>query len=131
MGLMIINGATAGGFSPISVFGSIVNGVVEREALAEDALLLFASSFIFNFLLSIVVFFMFGGRKLLSRRVEPGETPEAESMKRFEREQEDKAAKAPAGRPPVAGGAVTADAEVPELDRDKILTLIGIGEPRC
>src|SRR5918997_881940 len=37
MGLMVINGATAGGFSPISVFGSIVNGVVEREDLAEDA----------------------------------------------------------------------------------------------
>jgi hypothetical protein len=51
---------------------------------------------------------MFGGRKLLSRRVEPGETLEAESMKRFEREQEDKAAKAPARRPPVAGGAVGA-----------------------
>ena len=55
MGLMIINGATAGGFSPISVFGSIVNGVVEREALAENAMLLFVSSFVFNFVLSVVV----------------------------------------------------------------------------
>jgi di/tricarboxylate transporter len=125
MGLMIINGATAGGFSPISVFGSIVNGVVEREDLAENALLLFVSSFVFNFLLSVVVFFIFGGRELLKRRVDPGETPEGESMRRFEREQQDKAATAPANRPPVAGGeAVTA--EVPELDRDKILTLIGI-----
>jgi di/tricarboxylate transporter len=125
MGLMIINGATAGGFSPISVFGSIVNGVVEREDLAENALLLFVSSFLFNFLLSVVVFFIFGGRELLKRRVEPGETPEGESMRRFEREQQEKAASAPASRPPVAGGeAVTA--EVPELDRDKILTLIGI-----
>jgi hypothetical protein len=44
MGLMVINGATAGGFSPISVFGSIVNGVVEREALAENAMLLFSTS---------------------------------------------------------------------------------------
>jgi hypothetical protein len=44
MGLFVINGATAGGFSPISVFGSIVNGVVEREDLAENATLLFASS---------------------------------------------------------------------------------------
>src|SRR5688500_3583906 len=125
MGLMIINGATAGGFSPISVFGSIVNGVVEREDLAENALLLFASSFVFNFLLSIVVFFMFGGRELISRRVEPGEAPQGESTGRFDREQQAKAATA--SRPPVAGGAATATAEVPELDRDKILTLIGIG----
>ena len=36
MGLMVINGATAGGFSPISVFGSIVNGVVERNDLAGE-----------------------------------------------------------------------------------------------
>ena len=36
MGLLIINGATAGGFSPISVFGTIVNGVVERNDLAEN-----------------------------------------------------------------------------------------------
>jgi di/tricarboxylate transporter len=125
MGLMIINGATAGGFSPISVFGSIVNGVVEREALAENSLLLFASSFIFNFLLSIVVFFLFGGRELLKRRVEPGETPEGESMRRFVREKEDQAKTA--GRPPVAGGAAATTAEVPELDRDRILTLVGIG----
>ena len=27
MGLMIINGATAGGFSPLSIFGTITNGV--------------------------------------------------------------------------------------------------------
>ena len=127
MGLMIINGATAGGFSPISVFGSIVNGVVERNDLAENAMLLFASSFVFNFLLSVVVFFLFGGRELLSRRVEPGETPEGESMRRFEREQQEKAATASPDRPPVAGGAATAAAEVPDLDRDKILTLIGIG----
>ncbi len=43
VGLMIINGATTGGFSPISVFGSIVNGVVERNDLEENALLLLAT----------------------------------------------------------------------------------------
>ncbi len=58
---------TAGGFSPISVFGSIVNGVVERNDLAENATLLFASSFIFNLLLSVVVFFLFGGRRRRTR----------------------------------------------------------------
>ena len=125
MGLLIINGATAGGFSPISVFGSIVNGVVERNALAENAMLLFASSFVFNALLSIVVFFMFGGRELLRRPpVVPGGD---ESTGRFERRKEEEAAVA-GSRPPMAGGSTaTADAgELPSLDRDKVLTLIGI-----
>ena len=122
MGLMIINGATAGGFSPISVFGSIVNGVVEREALDENAMLLFVSSFLFNFALSVVVFFLFGGRKLLNKRVETDE-----SSGRFERRKQEEAAAA-GSRPPMAGGsATTFDAgEMPELDRDKIFTLIGI-----
>jgi Na+/H+ antiporter NhaD/arsenite permease-like protein len=127
MGLFVINGATAGGFSPISVFGSIVNGVVEREDLAENAMLLFASSFIFNFLLCFVVFFLFGGRKLIGHRVEPGETvDDDERAGRFEREVQERE-DAGTGPKPIAGGAATtAPAEVPELDRDKILTLIGI-----
>jgi di/tricarboxylate transporter len=128
MGLFVINGATAGGFSPISVFGSIVNGVVEREDLAENAMLLFASSFVFNFLLCIVVFFMFGGRKLLGHRVEPGETVDDDGgpTGRFERKVREEE-KAGTGPKPIAGGAATtAPAEVPELDRDKILTLVGI-----
>ena len=125
MGLLIINGATAGGFSPISVFGSIVNGVVERNALAENPMLLFASSFVFNALLSVVVFLMFGGRELLRRPavVAGGD----ESTGRFERRKEEE--KATSGsQPPMAGGSTaTADSgELPELNRDKVLTLIGI-----
>jgi di/tricarboxylate transporter len=121
MGLMVINGATAGGFSPISVFGSIVNGVVENEELAENATLLFVSSFLFNLALSVVVFFLFGGRRLLHKRVETGET-----AGRFERRKEEDAART--GERPMAGGsATTFDAdEMPELDRDKVATLIGI-----
>ncbi len=124
MGLMVINGATAGGFSPISVFGSIVNGVVEREALAENAMLLFVSSFVFNAILSVIVFFLFGGRELLRR---PKVTPGDESSGRFERRKREEAA-ASSGPPPMAGASTaTADAgEMPELDRDKVLTLIGI-----
>ena len=127
MGLFVINGATAGGFSPISVFGSIVNGVVEREDLAENAMLLFASSFIFNLLLCFVVFFLFGGRKLLGHRVEPGDDVD-EARHRALRARGPEREKAGTGPKPIAGGATTtADAEpVPELDRDKILTLVGI-----
>jgi di/tricarboxylate transporter len=119
MGLFIINGASAGGFSPISVFGSIVNGVVERNGLAENATLLFASSFFFNLLLCVVVFMLFGGRDLLRRRVAI-DTPTG----RFARDVREHAG-ATGGRPPIAGGAALAD-EVPTLDRDKVLTLVGI-----
>ncbi len=70
MGLLVVNGATAGGFSPISIFGSIVNGVVESNGLQSNPTLLFFSSLIFNTLLSVVVFFMFGGRELMNRRLD-------------------------------------------------------------
>ncbi|MFL6119248.1 SLC13 family permease [Actinophytocola sp.] len=71
MGLLIINGASAGGFSPIGVFGVITNGVVDHEHLASDPGLLWASSFLFNAALSVVVFVLFGGRDLVRRRVDP------------------------------------------------------------
>ena len=125
MGLLIINGATAGGFSPISVFGSIVNGVVERNALAENATLLFVSSFVFNLLLSVVVFFLFGGRELLGRRqAMPGDD---DATGRFERRVQEEATTG-GGPPPVAGGsaATMGAGEMPSLDRDKTLTLVGI-----
>ncbi|MGD6747867.1 SLC13 family permease [Streptomyces sp. BH106] len=70
MGLLIINGASAGGFSPISIFGTITNGVVQREDLPGSEGMLFLTSFLFNLALSVVVFFLFGGRKLLGRRAE-------------------------------------------------------------
>ena len=124
MGLFVINGATAGGFSPISVFGSIVNGVVERNELAENATLLFVSSFLFNLALTVVVFLIFGGRELMHRRVEVGDDA---GTARFERRKQEEAAAA-GDRPPMAGGSATTfdAAEMPPLDRDKILTLIGI-----
>ncbi|MFJ1915621.1 SLC13 family permease [Streptomyces sp. NPDC088147] len=68
MGLLIINGASAGGFSPISVFGSITNGVMSRNNLPGNPALLFLCSFLFNVVLSLFVFFLFGGRALLGRR---------------------------------------------------------------
>ncbi|MFD7297519.1 SLC13 family permease [Streptomyces sp. NPDC059897] len=70
MGLLIINGASAGGFSPISIFGTITNGVVQREDLPGSEGLLFLTSFLFNLALSVIVFFLFGGRGLLGRRAE-------------------------------------------------------------
>jgi di/tricarboxylate transporter len=65
MGLFIINGATAGGFSPLSIFGVITNTVVADNDLPGSPLFLWGASIVVNILLSIVVFFLFDGRKLL------------------------------------------------------------------
>jgi di/tricarboxylate transporter len=116
MGLMVVNGATAGGFSPISIFGSITNGVVERNNLDGNPTLLWVSSFVFNLLLSVVVFFMFGGRDLIQRRVDT----DSESTDRFKRETTE------AGQPVIGGGAIDMAVENPGLNRDRILTLVGI-----
>jgi di/tricarboxylate transporter len=70
MGLSIINGASAGGFSPISIFGVITNGVVAESQLPGSPLVLFLGSLIFNTLLNVVMFFLFGGRELIGRVAE-------------------------------------------------------------
>lgn len=67
MGLFIANGASAGGFSPIGVFGSITNNVVERNDLPGNPALLFTASFLFNVGLCVIIFLVFGGRQLLGR----------------------------------------------------------------
>lgn len=71
MGLSIINGASAGGFSPLSIFGVITNGVVAGSGLPGSPLTLFLGSLIFNILLNVVMFVVFGGRRLIGRRAEP------------------------------------------------------------
>jgi di/tricarboxylate transporter len=68
MGLMVINGATAGGFSPLSIFGTITNQVVERNDLPGSPVLLFLASFVFNVALGLICFLLFGGRELLGKR---------------------------------------------------------------
>ena len=70
MGIMVVHGAQAGGFSPISIYGSITNDIVESSELPGSPLTLFLASFIFNLVIAIVGFFIFGGRRLLSRRTD-------------------------------------------------------------
>ncbi|RFU82962.1 hypothetical protein DY218_30250 [Streptomyces triticagri] len=67
MGAMVVHGAQGGGFSPISIYGSIVNGIVEREDLPGNEMFLFLSSLVVNLLIAGVVFVLFGGLKLSGR----------------------------------------------------------------
>ncbi|MFG2556268.1 SLC13 family permease [Streptomyces sp. NPDC048581] len=67
MGAMVVHGAQGGGFSPISIYGSIVNGIVEREKLPGNEVALFLASLIVNIVIAGVVFVLFGGLKLWAR----------------------------------------------------------------
>ncbi|MEV1170678.1 SLC13 family permease [Nonomuraea sp. NPDC049784] len=132
MGLMIINGASAGGFSPMSIFGGITNGVVAKAGLPGNPTLLFLVSFLFNLAISLVVFFLWGGRDLLGRRAddtgeEPTETDPGSGSANSR-------APAPAPASGSSGGDVATTTIAPSsvdeaattLDRDRILTLIGL-----
>lgn len=69
MGMMVIHGAQAGGFSPIAVYGVITNGIVDQSGLESNPTAIFLASLIFNFLIALVLFIVLGGRKLVSSRV--------------------------------------------------------------
>ncbi|MEV8022361.1 SLC13 family permease [Streptomyces sp. NPDC086554] len=64
MGAMVVHGAQGGGFSPISIYGTIVNGIVERENLPGNEITLFLASLVVNLVIAAVVFVLFGGLKL-------------------------------------------------------------------
>jgi len=86
MGLMVIHGAQGGGFSPMSIYGGITNQVVARAQLEGNDMHLFLASLIFNLLVAVVVFFVFGGRSLLAQpavRVEAVEASESTGGRRL------------------------------------------------
>ncbi|WP_414675384.1 SLC13 family permease [Lentzea sp.] len=64
MGVMVVHGAQAGGFSPISIYGTIVNGIVAKEGLPGGEIVLFLASLVVNLLIAAVVFVVLGGMKL-------------------------------------------------------------------
>lgn len=72
MGLLVVHGAQAGGFSPISIYGGITNNVVARAGLPLNEVVTMLASFGVNLAVSIALFFVFGGGKLLRQRAEVG-----------------------------------------------------------
>jgi di/tricarboxylate transporter len=70
MGVMVVHGAQAGGFSPISIYGTIVNGIVAKEGLPGNEVVLFLASLVVNLLIAVVVFVVLGGMKLARQSVD-------------------------------------------------------------
>jgi di/tricarboxylate transporter len=68
MGMMVIHGAQAGGFSPIAVYGVTVNGIIAKTSLEASPMAIFLASFIFNLAIAAVLFVVLGGSKLLATK---------------------------------------------------------------
>jgi di/tricarboxylate transporter len=79
MGMMVIHGAQAGGFSPISVYGVTVNNIVAKAHLLNSPLALFLGSLFFNIGIGVLLFVFLGGRSLIGRTVHDVDTDGGES----------------------------------------------------
>ncbi len=70
MGMLVVHGAQAGGFSPISIYGTITNSVMSDEDLPVGEVMLFLTSLLVNLAIAVVLFVVLGGRTLASRRID-------------------------------------------------------------
>ena len=71
MGMMVVHGAQAGGFSPISIYGTITNSVMKGAGLPSSEIAVFLASMVVNFVLALILFLALGGRALMSQRLDP------------------------------------------------------------
>ncbi len=80
MGMMVIHGAQAGGFSPISIYGVTVNTITADAGLVDSPLALFLGSLLFNAAIGVLLFVFLGGRSLIGRHVDDHhpEVPDAD-----------------------------------------------------
>ncbi|MCM3819273.1 SLC13 family permease [Streptomyces sp. DR3-1] len=117
MGALVVHGAQAGGFSPISIYGSTVNGILEREGLPGSPIALFLASLFANLAIAALLFVALGGLRLRGRDL--GDLGDEEA----------KEAKEGGGG---SGGTVTRtrartpDADLLRLTPARIATLVGL-----
>ncbi|MGW9502043.1 SLC13 family permease [Streptomyces albidoflavus] len=78
MGALVVHGAQAGGFSPISIYGSTVNGILEREGLPGSPVALFLASLFANLAIAALLFVALGGLRLRGRDLGDEETTDGE-----------------------------------------------------
>ncbi|WP_346074160.1 SLC13 family permease [Saccharopolyspora thermophila] len=69
-GMMVVHGALANAFSPISVHGSFVQQVLAGSGLPSSPMVLFLAPLLFNTVVAAVVFTVLGGRRLVGARVD-------------------------------------------------------------
>jgi di/tricarboxylate transporter len=62
MGLLVVHGALAGAFSPISVYGVFINGYLSTHGLEPNPQSLFIAPLVFNLVFGIVVYLVLRNR---------------------------------------------------------------------
>jgi len=125
-GLMIVHGSAVGNFSPINVLGAIVNQTMEREGLPSNPLLLFVGNLVFNVLLAIAIYWIYG--RALRRRAQPAGDGVSESESDSASTNNDDRSIDPAGGSATGAGrqgtlTVAPAASPPRLDRPQIITI--------
>jgi di/tricarboxylate transporter len=68
MGMMVIHGAQAGGFSPIAVYGVTVNGIIAKTDLEANPMAIFLASLLFNLAIAVVLSVVLGGNRFRSTK---------------------------------------------------------------
>jgi di/tricarboxylate transporter len=68
MGLLISTGMYAGSFSPLNLFGLVVSGIMKSVGITHSPVLFYVNCFIFYVLISVVIFILFGGLRLLKEK---------------------------------------------------------------
>ncbi len=56
MGLVIVQGANAGAFSPVNPFGVLANVMLDEAGAASDSLMLFVNCFVFNAIVAVIAY---------------------------------------------------------------------------
>ncbi|MEU6110715.1 SLC13 family permease [Streptomyces albidoflavus] len=112
MGALVVHGAQAGGFSPISIYGSTVNGILEREGLPGSPVALFLASLFANLAIAALLFVALGGLRLRGRDLGDEEIKDGEG------------GSGSAGT--VTGTRTTPDADLLRLTPARIATLVGL-----
>ena len=77
MGMFVVHGAQGGGFSPISIYGTITNSVMVDNGLPASEMTIFIASLVVNLIMATILFFALGGRSLMSMRLDPAEAANA------------------------------------------------------
>jgi di/tricarboxylate transporter len=129
--LMIVHGSAVGNFSPINVLGAIVNQTMEREGLPSNPLVLFVGNLVFNVLLAVAIFWIYG-RALRGRgRTAETDLPTVETGASATRPRPDTDEAAivsggTAATTTVARETATMTAPSPKLTRPQIITGVAV-----
>src|SRR5690606_11361230 len=73
MGMFVVHGAQGGGFSPISIYGTITNSVMSEVGYEGTEMGVFLASLGVNIAMAVILFLALGGRQLVRERVDPAE----------------------------------------------------------